>query len=307
MAPPASVDEVLDELYRTPPDTFVARRTELAGELTVAGDKAGAKQLKAAKRPTLAAWALNQLRYEAPDLVDDAGEVADLGRRMLTGDAPGDARALSQRRRDVAAARTVEARRVLKSAGEASAAIERQVVETLDAALVSPEVADQLLAGRLLAATTATGFEGLLALPGGGEDAAAGGLVDRTKRRPKKAKDGDGPALRVIDGGRTDDDAAAAELGARRAETAEAASQAEATLERLAAEAQVAAEEHEDGQALLETAEAELRAAQAKALALEHRLEEARAREREAEATHAAAAEAAQAAAHAASDLDDHD
>ena len=295
-----AVLEALDDLYRTPPDAFVARRTVLAKQLADAGDKAGAKELKAARRPTLAAWALNQLRYEAPEVVDDAVEVADLGRRMLTGDAPGDARALSQRRREVVAALTTEAHKVLKGAGEASAAIERQVVETLDAALVSPEVADQLLEGRLLAATTATGFEGLLALPGGGEDSATGGLVDRTKARPSKgkAKSG-GPNLRVIDGGRSDaddEDDAAAELAALRAETADAAEAAKARLDQLVAEAEVAAEELQEGNAELETAEAAVRTAEAKALALEHRLEEAQARVREAEGVNATAQEAARAA-----------
>lgn len=309
MGSSSEVEDRLDELYRTPPDAFVARRTELARELTAAGDKAGAKEIKAAKRPTLAAWALNQLHLTVPEVVDEAVEVADLGRQMLTGAAPGDARALARRRREVVGDLAAAAKAVLQEHGDTSAAIERQVTETLDAALVSPDVAEQLVAGRLLTATTATGFEGLLSLPGGGEDAAAeGGLVDRTKRRTRKAK-GEGPALRVLEGGRSDaadggsedaDEARLAEraqLEARREEAAAIAEQAHALVEQRRAEVSVAADELEGGREEVVAAEKALRAAEARALAFEQRLDEARASLRGAEQASADADAAAEQAA----------
>src|SRR6476660_475911 len=54
-------DAALDELYGVEPSAFVATRKKLAADLRAAGDKDGARALLAARRPSTAAWALNQL------------------------------------------------------------------------------------------------------------------------------------------------------------------------------------------------------------------------------------------------------
>ena len=55
-----TLDEATDHLYGVDPDAFVAERTRLARELQDAGDRSTAERREAAK-PTVAAWALNQL------------------------------------------------------------------------------------------------------------------------------------------------------------------------------------------------------------------------------------------------------
>ena len=70
VAPDDSLDTALDELYSVAPGDFVARRKALASDLRAAGAAGPAKELAQARRPTTAAWALNQLARRHPELVD---------------------------------------------------------------------------------------------------------------------------------------------------------------------------------------------------------------------------------------------
>src|SRR5664279_4707717 len=65
------LEAALDELYGVEGSEFVATRKRLAAALRSAGDAAAAKTLLAARRPTTAAWALNQLSRLEPELVDE--------------------------------------------------------------------------------------------------------------------------------------------------------------------------------------------------------------------------------------------
>ncbi|WP_437779570.1 hypothetical protein [Sorangium sp. So ce1097] len=75
---PAVVDEEeVDDLYRKPLGDFTRARDALAKRLRQAGDKAAAERVKALRRPTAAAWALNQLARRYPQRMEallDAGE-----------------------------------------------------------------------------------------------------------------------------------------------------------------------------------------------------------------------------------------
>jgi len=63
-----TTDEALDRLYAASPDRFTAERDALAKSLR-ATDKAAAAAVKALRRPTVTAWALNQVaRDQAGDL-----------------------------------------------------------------------------------------------------------------------------------------------------------------------------------------------------------------------------------------------
>ena len=65
-----TLEAALDELYGVEPASFVEVRKRFAGALRSAGDPAAAKSLLAQRRPTTAAWALNQLSREHPELVE---------------------------------------------------------------------------------------------------------------------------------------------------------------------------------------------------------------------------------------------
>lgn len=54
-------DAALEALFRAPHASFVAERTRLAAELTKGGDAASGKKLDKTRRPSVTAWAVNQL------------------------------------------------------------------------------------------------------------------------------------------------------------------------------------------------------------------------------------------------------
>lgn len=75
---PAEVEpEILDELFRAPIEGFVAARAVIAKRLKKEGRADAAARVKSIAKPSITAWVVNQLKYEAGDelhLVLDAGE-----------------------------------------------------------------------------------------------------------------------------------------------------------------------------------------------------------------------------------------
>src|SRR5919201_1586357 len=67
-------EEAVDELYGLPLDEFTPRRDELAKELRTAGKRDEAAWVKALRKPSAAAWLVNQL---ARTQRSDAGRVLD--------------------------------------------------------------------------------------------------------------------------------------------------------------------------------------------------------------------------------------
>ena len=76
---PAVLAAALLSLYAVPPEEFMAERKRLVAAAKADGDAALAKEVSTLRKPSLAAWAVNLLAREAPDLVDG---LADLGERM---------------------------------------------------------------------------------------------------------------------------------------------------------------------------------------------------------------------------------
>ncbi|MFC4053270.1 hypothetical protein ACFOY4_26590 [Actinomadura syzygii] len=145
------------ELYGVPPAEFVAARTRLAGEAKAAGDGPLAKRIGALRRPTLSAWAVNLLaRSAADDLADLLHVGAELRSAWGTGGGLGD---LEQRR-----ARLV--RTLVRAAGDLAADAGnplreqalREVEDTLQAATVDADIAEEVRAGRLVQPRSHSGF-----------------------------------------------------------------------------------------------------------------------------------------------------
>ena len=61
----ADFEQAVETLYRAPHESFVAERQRLAAELKGKGDKAEAARVAKLGRPTLSAWAVNQLWWHA--------------------------------------------------------------------------------------------------------------------------------------------------------------------------------------------------------------------------------------------------
>src|SRR5947207_15901983 len=75
--PGRSVDREIDKLYGLSPEEFTAARDGLAKELKAAGDQSGATSVKALRRPTVAAWAVNQVVRREPKGADGLLEAGD--------------------------------------------------------------------------------------------------------------------------------------------------------------------------------------------------------------------------------------
>jgi hypothetical protein len=140
--------EAATELYSADPDEFIERRGILVARARAAGEAPAAKQIAALRKPTRAAWVLNQLVRAAPGA---AAELAELGeelrdaQRSLDGTA---IRELSVRRRQLIDGLVRQAFTV-SGLRSPPAALREEVAATLGAALADPEVAELLRAGAL--------------------------------------------------------------------------------------------------------------------------------------------------------------
>ncbi|MGW4677190.1 hypothetical protein ACWEOS_01850 [Micromonospora taraxaci] len=158
---PGPSTELVQQLYRTPPDRFVAARDAAVAEARRAGDATTARQLARLRRPTVAAWLVNLLAIRRPELVADLVQLADALRtaqRELRGPR---LRELSAQRRAVVGALVVEVRKLAAAEPEAPPAGRLPLAEveaTLNAAFSDAEVAEQVRAGRLLRAASYAGF-----------------------------------------------------------------------------------------------------------------------------------------------------
>lgn len=144
----------LDQLYTTAPENFTALRTELAAEAKRRGDPAAAKQISGARKPTTAAWVVNQLTT-VPDAV---ARLRDLGSRLRAAHAAGSGeriRELTAEQRKLTDELTQAA---LTSAGHKNptSALRDDVHATVQAAVADPDVAARI--GRLVKAEQWSGF-----------------------------------------------------------------------------------------------------------------------------------------------------
>jgi hypothetical protein len=163
-SPRSDLAEARRELYSLPLDSFTAARDALASRLRSGGDGSAAAEVRSLRKPSVPAWAVNQLvrrhRDEIGSLVATSSElrVAQTGH----GD-PQTVRRLAAQRRASAAALGERAAEILEEAGlgRSSGALER-VTNTLLALTTDEEGEQRLLTGSLTRDETPTGFAGSL-------------------------------------------------------------------------------------------------------------------------------------------------
>jgi hypothetical protein len=151
-----------EDLYGLPLEEFTPARDALAKELKAAGRKDEAAEVKALRKPTLAAWALNRAARDHPDAVERLRAAgADLRaaqNEALAGDAG--------RLRDAGRAVADEVDRAsglaadaLRAAGRpATAAQQEKLGATLRTAALDDSAGDALARGVLVDDLEATGF-----------------------------------------------------------------------------------------------------------------------------------------------------
>jgi hypothetical protein len=146
-------DEVLAQLYGGSRDDFLPTRTELSREAKAAGDRELAKRITGLRKPTVAAWLVNQVVRRHPadaEALADVAERLGAAHRQGTGD---ELRAAGQDRRELLQRLDDRIRSLAKQEGvNVSADAAGQVDTTFQAALVDPDALREVLSGRLSAA-----------------------------------------------------------------------------------------------------------------------------------------------------------
>ncbi len=276
---PENVEEAIDALYGLDPAQLVPARNELVRRLRKAGNKDAADRVAQLRRPSPAAWAVNQLARRHRSELDDLVRLGELLRAAQTRTLAGaDAAALrdaGRARREAVARLTETAMRLLTERGTGASAHQAEVAATLEAASLDAQAAEEASSGRLTSALEPpSGFEAL------GMDADAPTTSDDDAQDPIDAEPADTTVV----------------------ERLTAAQQAVAEANRVAAER---SEDARDALALAGRRHRELDQAEAKLARLERVLDEARHRahladrdcdraQKAAAAAEAKAAEAAQ-------------
>lgn len=145
-----------DGLYGLALDRFVPERTSLVRELRAAGEREQAAGVAALRKPSVAAWVVNQLirtqRRDIDKLFASGDALREVQAGVLGGSADArDLRSAAQRERDAVDALVKTARGLLSSGGqEPSPATVERVAETLHAAALDDEAREQVSEGRLV-------------------------------------------------------------------------------------------------------------------------------------------------------------
>lgn len=154
-----ALTEALQALYAVEPDAFMAARRERVAAARAGGDRESATEIGKLRKPTVAAWSMNLLARQAPEVVDG---LVTLGSRMRAAQARLDAATLTALRpeRDEAVRRFVGATADLaQGSGRtlAPAALE-DIRATAVAALADEGASTALSSGQLTRALSYSGF-----------------------------------------------------------------------------------------------------------------------------------------------------
>jgi hypothetical protein len=217
-----NLSEVIDQLYRLPPDQFTAQRDSLASKAREEGDRPLSQAIRGLRKPTTGAWLANLLVRTHPDDVERALEIGSaLRHAQLTLSGEG-LRDLARQRREAVRALSATARELAggldhKVAG--SSIVEFQ--ETIEAALADEEMAHAVRSGMLVTGLHYTG----LGLPTP--------ATSKSPSRPARTAAGRRSARAPVGAGLRQAEHDAVEARRTLQASSQAASQAERELDRL--------------------------------------------------------------------------
>jgi len=184
--------EEADRLFELPLDEFTAARNELARRLKRDGDAEAAEQVGALAKPSVAAWAVNQLARREPEavrsLLNLASRLRNAQERSLKGERAADElRAAQAEERDVIRLLTQRAGDILREADRpASGTTLERVSSLLRAAAVAEPGRTSLREGRLSGDVEVSGFDAFAGLEVSGARRSAPAGDDLAERRRQK-------------------------------------------------------------------------------------------------------------------------
>ena len=149
------VDDPVDALFALPPSEFTAARNALVKQLRAAKRRDEAEAVKALKRPSVPAWAINQVARAQPEaieqLISAGAAVGAAQRRALSGVRDSGLREASAQRRERIDQLWRLAADLLRDAGTEPFGHRQAIAATLEAASVDPAAAELVRKGRLSA------------------------------------------------------------------------------------------------------------------------------------------------------------
>jgi hypothetical protein len=186
----------IDRLYGLPLDEFVRERDELARRLNRDGDREAAARVKALRKPTVGAWALNQAvrrrRAETDALLNTGQRLRDAHEQLLSGGDPAVLRETMEEERSLTSALADCAEAIASETGKSGPALRDRVRSTLHAAAVDAEVREELAAGRFVREREAVGL-GSFGAGGSGDAPSAAPPAPRSGRSSAAPKRGGRP------------------------------------------------------------------------------------------------------------------
>jgi DNA repair exonuclease SbcCD ATPase subunit len=164
------LERELDDLFGLPAGEFTAARNDLAKRLKAAGEAEQAENVRSLAKPTVPAWAVNQLaraeKSKVRRLLDAGEKMRAAHERALSDRAGEDFRKATETERALVQELTDDARRLLEDAGNpASDQVVKRISETLRAASTDEEARELLEAGRLTKELEPAGFGALAGVP----------------------------------------------------------------------------------------------------------------------------------------------
>lgn len=267
--------EAVAAVYAVSPEHFMATRSALVTQAKASGNAAVAKDISRLRRPSVAAWAINNLVRTRPDVV---ANLIGVGVRMRSAQAALDGPALTALRAPRNAATSDFTTAALVQAAAQGrflvATVQDQIEATAVASLADEVAADAVASGALIKALSYSGF----------------GEVDFSDAVVRTAT---GRLLSVLHGGgRSPDDAVATDLADPAAPQARESAQARARAALVEAESELSAATAELREAEAEREQAATRQAEAAHLFAQarQRLERTQTAQAAAQAHHTAAA-----------------
>lgn len=254
---------VADALYALPLAEFTPERDARAKELK-GTDKQLAARVKALRKPSAAAWAVNLLVRREGGQVDQVLEVGAALREAQESLDGEELRALTRQRRQLTAAVTTRSRALAQEHGlKLSSSVAEQVEATLTAAMLDAGAAQAVRSGLLVAPLAATGVDAVDLSAAVAVPDALGFVATPAAEEPTEPPAR--PDLHVVPDPEAD-------LKARRA-AQEALDEAEADLARATRERDEAAGEVSDLEARSMQLQSEIEEFRRRVAALEQKLE----------------------------------
>ncbi|MEP7765438.1 hypothetical protein [Sanguibacter sp. 25GB23B1] len=188
------LESAADELYGQPLTEFVPTRNRLEKDARGSGDRPLAQAVRDLRKPSQAAWAVNQIVRQSPEILDD---ILHLGDDLRTAQEGGDTlglRRLAARRHDLFATLRRRAEELVAEDGRqlgtaAALALER----TVGAAMSDPRAAEVVRSGLLVVDLENAGW-GLIDL-----DGARANVERPASGRARESAEGQDPAAALRD------------------------------------------------------------------------------------------------------------